>query len=500
MSIQAFLVSCFTVDAYPSRLNRRIIGTKTHLSERQVEVWFQNRRRRLKKTNQFYSERKGRDSDRELEALVKNFPDPWKTDGAAYNCDGSTGNVVETPDLAGYVSLNAPRYSAQSKPSILDSPTSPCPPKISESTNPFSFSNPPPVWVFSTPHWDRQPGGSDLNSTRPEIKDDRNLDELSRKFQRIETWDSSKSSKSEAGGAAVAAYEVRPLGKVTIDSSAGLPGLVISAHRSEEEVEEHVQTKSMVIPKDSPAISASKSLLSAASCETTASSIGSTRLKSFVSQSSESGSLDELVASSLSRRPSKRPAPPPSPIPTYIEPAYEWFISNLHNPYPCRATRGRLASASGFPRAQVDSWFTAARRWSGWNDLFHTRFTTRKSMLEAALRYKSTSSDPFLNPDSNEKFLDSALHLEFTAIEIRAKEMYAIEASLLKGTLDEAVELASEDRKISPEPHKRRRDISERDDLPSKRQRSESIPRRCPSDPVSLFPRIEQSVSDPLPT
>ncbi|KAJ7597539.1 hypothetical protein C8J56DRAFT_1041734 [Mycena floridula] len=151
--------------------------------------------------------------------------------------------------------------------------------------------------------------------------------------------------------------------------------------------------------------------------------------------------------SSKKPRPSKRPTPPSSSTPTYIKPAYDWFISNLHNPYPCRATRARLAVASGFSRAQIDSWFTAARRRSGWNDLLHTHFSTRKSMLDAALRFKASSSprNPFANADPNEKLLDSALHLEFTKVETRAMEMYTVDQSPLMGTLETAVELASDD-------------------------------------------------------
>lgn len=68
--------------------------------------------------------------------------------------------------------------------------------------------------------------------------------------------------------------------------------------------------------------------------------------------------------------------------------AIDWFLVNMHNPYPSKNIRTAFSRSAGCTRQQVDKWFSDVRKESGWNRLWKTHFSNKKSaLIEAATQY-----------------------------------------------------------------------------------------------------------------
>ena len=130
-------------------------------------------------------------------------------------------------------------------------------------------------------------------------------------------------------------------------------------------------------------------------------------------------------------------------MPPYIQPSYEWLISNLENPYPSNQTRTAISLQTHSPRKDIDGWFTDARRRIGWNALRKSRFSNKRiDIVDAAVRF-FVKNDP-------KRPLDPAVELEFAAIEARAKDLYAEKfiQSTLAAKLDVVVKDMTQEMKV----------------------------------------------------
>jgi len=74
-----------------------------------------------------------------------------------------------------------------------------------------------------------------------------------------------------------------------------------------------------------------------------------------------------------------------SRIAPYIHGAYTWLLDNLHNPYPPKEFKNKLACESGSSMKLIDGWFVDVRKRMGWakikKDLFQNK---RKPLVQAA--------------------------------------------------------------------------------------------------------------------
>ena len=143
---------------------------------------------------------------------------------------------------------------------------------------------------------------------------------------------------------------------------------------------------------------------------------------------------------SFGEAPTSPPAPqqavalPSSSLPPYIQPAYAWLLSNLHNPYPSKKVRNDIALQTGNSYHSIDSWFIDTRRKIGWSKLRKTRFSNKRvDAVDAATRF-------FLECDPKRP-LDPNLELEFAGIESSTKDLYSdkLLESVLVTKLDVAV-------------------------------------------------------------
>ncbi|KAF5385402.1 hypothetical protein D9615_001304 [Tricholomella constricta] len=120
--------------------------------------------------------------------------------------------------------------------------------------------------------------------------------------------------------------------------------------------------------------------------------------------------------------------------PSYIEPAYQWLLNNLHNPYPSRAIRIDIAREVGSDAKCIDSWFIDVRKRIGWNALRRQYFSNKRvDIVDAAMRF-------FVQEDERRP-LDPLVESEFAGIKKSAKDLYAdrFERSTLATKLDVAV-------------------------------------------------------------
>lgn len=105
-------------------------------------------------------------------------------------------------------------------------------------------------------------------------------------------------------------------------------------------------------------------------------------------------------------------------IPAYIEPAYDWLLKNLHNPYPSPRKREEFALSAGSTRKDINSWFVDVRKRMGWNALRKRHFANKRvEIVDAATR--------FFIEDDPKRPLDPNIELDFAAIETRAKDLYS---------------------------------------------------------------------------
>ncbi|EIN13979.1 hypothetical protein PUNSTDRAFT_140386 [Punctularia strigosozonata HHB-11173 SS5] len=105
---------------------------------------------------------------------------------------------------------------------------------------------------------------------------------------------------------------------------------------------------------------------------------------------------------------------------SYVEPAYQWLIANIHNPYPSTAEKIRLARKSGVTVEVISDWFSRARRRMGWTNICATYFNNCKSdMIDAARRaYVDDLEQPH-------KPLPQELAMVFVQLRSRALELYS---------------------------------------------------------------------------
>ncbi|KAG6840906.1 hypothetical protein C0991_003248 [Blastosporella zonata] len=120
--------------------------------------------------------------------------------------------------------------------------------------------------------------------------------------------------------------------------------------------------------------------------------------------------------------------------PSYIEPAYNWLLTNLHNPYPSKATLTKIARKAKSDVKSVEAWFIDARGRIGWTTLRKTHFRNKQAdIVDAATCF-------FVQLDEKRP-LYATLELEFTQVEVAAKNLYAdkFQETALVATLDVAV-------------------------------------------------------------
>ncbi|KAJ7161395.1 C-terminal domain of homeodomain 1-domain-containing protein [Mycena crocata] len=109
--------------------------------------------------------------------------------------------------------------------------------------------------------------------------------------------------------------------------------------------------------------------------------------------------------------------PDPS-LPSYIEPAYKWLLKHLHNPYPKKEVKQKIADESGSSIERISDWFVDVRRRMGWTLMLREEFGRKRiDMVDAAHRF-------FISPHPTHP-LPPNLHGKFMQIEAFAREMYA---------------------------------------------------------------------------
>ncbi|KAK0505639.1 hypothetical protein EDD18DRAFT_514 [Armillaria luteobubalina] len=103
-----------------------------------------------------------------------------------------------------------------------------------------------------------------------------------------------------------------------------------------------------------------------------------------------------------------------SPVPKRdYTPLYTWLSKNLHNPYPPPTVRRNLCRASG--GADVQRWFTTARRRIGWNELVKRVDGGRARVVSAAKHY-------WKGEGHGEEY--PGIDVEFALIEKNLKDVY----------------------------------------------------------------------------
>lgn len=94
-------------------------------------------------------------------------------------------------------------------------------------------------------------------------------------------------------------------------------------------------------------------------------------------------------------------------------PLYTWLSNNLHNPYPPASVRSDLCRESG--GADVERWFTTARRRIGWTELVKRVPGGRARVVSAAKHY-------WKGEEEGEEY--SGIDVEFALIEKNLEDVY----------------------------------------------------------------------------
>lgn len=185
----------------------------------------------------------------------------------------------------------------------------------------------------------------------------------------------------------------------------------------------------------------------------------------------------------------------PSSTLNYIPSAYQWLLSNLHNPYPSSDIKNTLARNAHAPRKDIDGWFVDVRKRIGWNALRKNYFSNRRAdIVDAATR--------FFVQDDPKRPLSAVVELEFAAIESRGKDLYSEKytESVLASKLDLTV------KDLTPEMKSQAKRNSQRGRQNQRQTRSTRVasfypsPEHSPgsSSDLSLSPSAT-SVEDGLP-
>ncbi|KAJ7246336.1 hypothetical protein B0H12DRAFT_765591 [Mycena haematopus] len=126
----------------------------------------------------------------------------------------------------------------------------------------------------------------------------------------------------------------------------------------------------------------------------------------------------ELTLSDATNSPISHASPPEPSLPPYIEPAYKWLLKHLHNPYPKKEIKEKIADETGSSLERIKDWFVDARRRMGWTALWREEFgRKRANLVDAATRY-------YVHPNPKDP-LPVHLHGKFVQMEAFAHDMYA---------------------------------------------------------------------------
>nr|WDY60843.1 HD MAT HD1 protein [Suillus weaverae] len=133
---------------------------------------------------------------------------------------------------------------------------------------------------------------------------------------------------------------------------------------------------------------------------------------------------------------------PESSLPPFIEPAYNWLLANIHNPYPSSDTKASIVRSSGCSMSSVAAWFIGARRRVGWTTICRNHFNNcRADTVDAASR-ALVKEDPA-------RVLTPAIFHDFQQMKAATQDLYAstFTKSALAGDLDAVVkDMTEEDR------------------------------------------------------
>ncbi|KAF9455632.1 C-terminal domain of homeodomain 1-domain-containing protein [Collybia nuda] len=183
----------------------------------------------------------------------------------------------------------------------------------------------------------------------------------------------------------------------------------------------------------------------------------------------------------------------PSSLPSYIQPAYQWLLNNLHNPYPSVPVRDQLARKTRSPRKDIDAWFIETRRRIGWNTLRREKFSNKRADIVAAAT-KFFCTDPAnCGPP---KPIDHATSVSFISIENQAKELYSekFSESDLALKLDAVVKNMTPKRKIQVKADKHHRQKQEKNE--DFERAASSYPSPSCSSSLSLAPSSPLSLTE----
>ena len=150
---------------------------------------------------------------------------------------------------------------------------------------------------------------------------------------------------------------------------------------------------------------------------------------------------------------------PATTLPPYIEPAHNWLLKNLHNPYPSKKAKSSIALETGASLKDLDSWFISVRKRIGWNKLRLKHYANKRSkIVEAATRFFKEIPQPVHREPYNICIPAANHDSEFEEIKNCAKELYSgkiYKASLEK--LDGAVRDLSSETKVHAHGEEERR-------------------------------------------
>lgn len=143
---------------------------------------------------------------------------------------------------------------------------------------------------------------------------------------------------------------------------------------------------------------------------------------------------------------------PESSLPPFIEPAYNWLLANVHNPYPSSDTKANIARSSGCSVNSVAVWFISARRRIGWTTICRKHFKNcRADTIDAACR-ALVKEDPV-------RALEPAIFHDFQQMKAATQDLYAstFTKSALAGDLDAVVKDMTEEDRLRLEQEKKER-------------------------------------------
>ncbi|KAF9056124.1 homeobox KN domain-containing protein [Panaeolus papilionaceus] len=110
-------------------------------------------------------------------------------------------------------------------------------------------------------------------------------------------------------------------------------------------------------------------------------------------------------------------------LPSYVQAAHQWLLENIHNPYPTKTTKLQLSRQTSCPVKDIDSWFSAARKRIGWNNLRSSHFANNRAQIIAAATAFFKPINSLSNKSESVSYL-SPVDAAFLEIEYNAKHLY----------------------------------------------------------------------------